>query len=122
MEMRYNFNGNYNGFTKSEKNDTTMVFIDKLTKEVLLITIKSTFNSISIAKIFMKLSFRLHGALKKIISYRDVKFTSNLWKGLAKCLDTHLNFSITYHPQTIIMLSYIILEDMLLIYVKDKLT
>jgi hypothetical protein len=30
----------------------------------------------------MKEKFRLHGIAKMVISYRDVKFTSNLWKEL----------------------------------------
>ena len=35
-----------------------------------------------IAKIFMKEIFKLHGLPKEIVFDRDVKFTSNFWKGL----------------------------------------
>lgn len=40
---------------------------------------------------------RLHGVPKKIMSNRDVKFTSNLWKELFTCLGIELAFSTTYH-------------------------
>jgi hypothetical protein len=45
----------------------------------------------------MKDIFRLHGVPKKVISDRDVKFTSNLWKTLFVGLETQLNFSTSYH-------------------------
>jgi len=48
----------------------------------------------------MKEIFRLHGIPKVVISDRDVKFTSNFWKALLKGLDTKLNFSTAFHPQT----------------------
>ena len=51
-----------------------------------------------IAKIFMREIFKLHGLAKAIVSDRDVKFTSNFWKGLFVDLGTKLNFSTTYHP------------------------
>jgi hypothetical protein len=48
----------------------------------------------------MKEIFRLHGIPKKVISDRDVKFTSSFWKELFAGLETQLNFSTSYHPQT----------------------
>ena len=53
-----------------------------------------------IAKIFIKEIFKLHGLPKAIFFDRDVKFTSNFWKGLFANLGTKLNFSTAYHPQT----------------------
>ena len=35
-----------------------------------------------------------------IIYDRDTNFTVNLWKSLFKGLNTNLNFSTAYHPQT----------------------
>ncbi|MBW0531085.1 hypothetical protein O181_070800 [Austropuccinia psidii MF-1] len=40
------------------------------------------------------------GLLKNIISDRDPKFTSALWKNLHKLFGTRLSFSTVYHPQT----------------------
>ena len=48
----------------------------------------------------MKQIFRLHGILKVIISNRDPQVTSNFWKYLFKGLNTTLNFSTSFHPQT----------------------
>ena len=77
-----------------------------------------------IAKIFMKEIFKLHGLLKAIVSDRDVKFTSNFWKGLFADLGTQLNFITAYHPQTDGQTERVnqVLEDMLHMYVMDKPT
>jgi hypothetical protein len=42
----------------------------------------------------------LHGVPKKIVSDRGSQFTSRFWKSFHGNMDTKLNFSITYHPQT----------------------
>jgi len=41
-----------------------------------------------------------HGVPITIISDRDPKFVSNFWKSLQGALDTKLNLSIAFHPQT----------------------
>ncbi|MBW0477634.1 hypothetical protein O181_017349 [Austropuccinia psidii MF-1] len=40
------------------------------------------------------------GLFKNIISNRDLKFTSALWKNLHQLFGTNLSFSTAYHPQT----------------------
>ena len=77
-----------------------------------------------IAKIFMKDIFKLHGLPKTIVSDKDVKFTSNFWKGLFPYLGTKLNFNTAYHPQTNGKTERVnqVLEDMLRMYVMDKPT
>jgi hypothetical protein len=42
----------------------------------------------------------LHGVPKKIVSDQGSQFTSRYWKKLHESLDTRLNFSSAYHPQT----------------------
>jgi transposase InsO family protein len=42
----------------------------------------------------------LHGVPKKIDSDRGSQFTSRFWKSLHENMDTKLNFSSAYHPQT----------------------
>jgi transposase InsO family protein len=42
----------------------------------------------------------LHGVPKKIVSDRGSPFTSQFWQKLHEFLDTRLNFSSAYHPQT----------------------
>ena len=75
------------------QHDSIMVVVNKLTKVAHFIPVKSTHNTNDIAKIFMKEIFGLHGLPKAIVSDRDVKFTSNFWKGFFADLGTKLNFS-----------------------------
>ena len=77
-----------------------MVVVDKLSKAAHFIPVKTTYKATNIVDIFLKQIFRLHGILKVIISDRDPKFTSNFWKSLFKGLNTMLNFSTSFHPQT----------------------
>jgi hypothetical protein len=69
------------GLPKTQRqNDSIMVVIDKRSKYGHFIPMKSTYKEIDITEIFMKEIFRLHGIPKMVISNRDVKFTSNVWK------------------------------------------
>ena len=106
------------------QHDSIMVVVDKLKKEVHFISVKSTHNTNDIAKIFMKAIFKLHGFPKAIVTDKDVKFTSNFWKGLFAYLGTKLNFSTAYCPQTDGKTERVnqVLEDMLCMYVMDKPT
>jgi len=89
------------GLPKNVKhNDSIMVVVEKLNKVAHFIPIKSTYKAVNIAEIFMKEIFRLHGISKMVISDRDAKFTGTFWKALFKGLDTQLNFSTAFHPQT----------------------
>jgi hypothetical protein len=101
-----------------------MVVIDKLRKSTHFIPVKSTYNVINIAEIFMKEIFRLHGITKMVISDRDFKFTSTFWKELFAGLDTNLNFNTSNHPQIDGQTEWTnhILEDMLWMYVRMKPT
>ena len=66
--------------------------------------------------------FILHGIRKTLITNRDVKFTSNFWISLFKGMDTNLNFSTTYHPETDGQTERVnqVLEDMLRMYVMNQ--
>ena len=89
------------GLPKSLKeNDSIFVVIDKLSKAAHFILVKSTYKAVNIVHVFLKEIFRLHGIPKAIILDRDVKFTGNFWRYLFSGLETQLNFSTTYHPQT----------------------
>ena len=69
-------------------------------------------------------SWRIHGFPKAIVFDIDVKFTSNVWKGLFSYLGTNVNFSTSYHPQTDGQTERVnqVLEDMFCMYVMDKPT
>jgi len=104
------------------QNDSIMVVVDKLSKATHFIPIKTTYKDANIADIFLKHIFRLHGVPKVIISDRDPKFTGNFWKSLFKGLNTTLNFSTSFHPQTDGKTERVnqVLEDLLRMYVKDR--
>ena len=74
--------------------------VDKLSKAAHFILVKTTYKATNIADIFLKHIFQLHGVPKVIISNRDPKFTGKFWKSLFQGLNTTLNFSTSFHPQT----------------------
>ena len=99
-----------------------MVVVDKLSKAPHFIPVKTTYKVAKIADIFLKQIFRLHGISKVIILDRDPKFTGNFWKSLFKGLNTTLNFSASFHPQTDGQTERVnqVLEDLLRMYVKEQ--
>jgi hypothetical protein len=96
-----------------------MLVVDKLSKDYHFIVVKSTCKEIDIANIFMKEIFRLHGMPREIISDRDTKFTSGVWKSLFVGFGTKLLFTTSYHPQTNGKTDRVnrVLEDMLRMHV-----
>ena len=86
---------------KSKKqNDSIFVVINKLSKATHFILVISTYKEVNIFDIFLKDIFRLHRIPKEIISNRDAKFTRIFWRSFFSRLETQLNFSTAYHPQT----------------------
>ena len=53
-----------------------------------------------LVKLYMDNIVRLHGTPVTIVSYRDPRFTSKLWKEFQEAMGTELRFSTTFHPQT----------------------
>ena len=113
------------GLPKSNKqNDSIFVVIDKLSKGAHFIPMKLTYKAMNIVDIFLKDIFILHGIPKAIISDQDVKFTGKFWIYLFYGLETQLNFSTAYHPQTDGQIERVnqIVEDMLQMYVMNNPT
>ena len=109
---------------KQEEKWSISIVIDKLSKEAHFIPIKSTYKAVNIVDIFLKDIFKLHGIPKAIISDRYVKFIGNFWISLFSRLETQLNFSTAYHPQTDGQIERVnqIVEDMLQMYVMNNPT
>ena len=53
-----------------------------------------------VATTYMNSVFKLHGMPKSIVSDRDKVFTSKFWRELFRIIETSLDFSSPYHPET----------------------
>ena len=80
--------------------DSIWVIVDRLTKVAHFIPVKTTHSSARLEELYMSRIVCLHGVPKKIVSDRGTQFTSRFWQKLHENLDTRLNFSSAYHPQT----------------------
>jgi hypothetical protein len=98
--------------------DSIWVIVDRLTKVAHFIPVKMTYTGVKLAKLAhfipVKMTYTgvklanlynsrivcLHGVPKKIVSDWGTRFTSRFWQKLHESMDTKLNFSSTYHPQT----------------------
>lgn len=91
--------------------DSSQVVLDIFTNFVHFRYIKTSLIPIKLAKIFLKEVVILHGIPSSIVSDKDYKFTSKLWKAFHISLGIHLNLSIVCHSQierTIHTLKYIL--------------
>jgi hypothetical protein len=80
--------------------DSIWVIVDNLTKVAQFIPVKTTYSGAKLVELYMSRIVCLHGVPKKIVSDRGSQFTSKFWDKLHVSIDTKLNFSSAYHPQT----------------------
>jgi hypothetical protein len=80
--------------------DSIWVIVDRLTKVAYFIPVKTTYSSAKLREFYMARIVSLHGVPKKNVFERGPQFTSMFWEKLHESLDTRLNFSPAYHPQT----------------------
>jgi hypothetical protein len=89
------------GLTKTQSGyDSIWVIVDHLSKVVHSILVKTTNKGSRLAMLYIARIVCLHGVPKKIVSNRGTQFTSKFWEKLHESMDTKLNFSSAYHPQT----------------------
>ena len=81
-------------------NDSIWVIVDRFSKTVHFLPMKKKQSVESLARLYVSSIVRLHGVPKSIISDRDPRFTSRLWKGLQGALGSELKLSSAFHPQT----------------------
>jgi hypothetical protein len=76
------------------------VVVDRLFKSALFVPYKTTDFIQKMTKLYIREIDRLHGVPISIVSDRVPRFTSKFWKILHEAIETKLNFSKAYHPQT----------------------
>jgi IS30 family transposase len=80
--------------------DSIWVIVDRLTKVAHFILVKTTHSGAKLAELYISRIVCLHRVPKKIVSDRGFQFTSKFWEKIHESMDTKLNFSSSYHPQT----------------------
>jgi len=77
------------GLPKTQRgHDAIWVVVDRLTKSAHFIPVKLSQPVEQLAKLYVDNVVRLHGIPMSIISDRDARFTSKVWKGLQVALGT----------------------------------
>ena len=77
-----------------------LVFVCLLTKAAVFIPTKKAMSAEAAAHLFFANVFKRFGLPRKLVSDQDVRFTSTFWTELIHLLQTTLNFSTAFHPQT----------------------
>ncbi|KAE8207002.1 hypothetical protein CF327_g7436, partial [Tilletia walkeri] len=80
--------------------DGITVTADKFSKFGIFYPCKTTDSAKDTAMRFIKHAFPWTGLPKKLISDRDVRFTSEFWQNMVTALDIRHGMSTAYHPQT----------------------
>jgi transposase InsO family protein len=101
--------------TTQSSYDSIWVMIDHFLKASHFIMVKTMYKGAKLAELYIARIVCLHRVPKKIVSDRETQFTSRFWEKLHEAMDTRLNFSSAYHPQTDGQIERVnqILEDML---------
>jgi hypothetical protein len=81
-------------------NDAIWTVVDKLSKRVHFIPIKSTITAVQCAEVFRDSIFKLHGMPRVIVSDRDSKFNSKFWRAFCAILGIKQAMSTPFHPQS----------------------
>jgi hypothetical protein len=80
--------------------DSIWVIVDRFSKVAHFIPVKTTYKGAKLVELYIARIVCLHRVPKKIVSGRGTQFTSRFWEKLHEAMDTKLNFSSAYHPQT----------------------
>lgn len=88
------------GLPKSQRFDTILVVVDRMTKYSHFIPLAHLYDAKVIAETFAREVVRLHGIPSSIVTDKDPSFTSKFWQELFQLAGTKLKYSSAYHPET----------------------
>ena len=80
--------------------DAVVVFIDKLSKMTRIVPCKGTDGALEMAQLFVDWVFRSHGLPKTMVSDRDPRFASELYREICRMLGLKQAMSSAYHPES----------------------
>lgn len=80
--------------------DAVVVFIDKLSKMTRIVPCKGTDGALELAQLFVDTVFRSHGLPKTLVSDRDPRFASELYREICRLLRVKQAMSSAYHPES----------------------
>ena len=80
--------------------DVLLVMVDYITRMMILRLTYSTAMAMDTTRPFVDSVVRAHGLPRVIVSDRDTRFTSHLWKEVHRVMGTTLAMSSGFHPQT----------------------
>ncbi|MBW0483785.1 hypothetical protein O181_023500 [Austropuccinia psidii MF-1] len=83
-----------------KSNNACLVIVDRYSKTLIFLSFNENNTAMDTALLIWNRVISHTGLFKNIISDRDLKFTSALWRNLHKPLLTKLLVSTAYHPQT----------------------
>ncbi len=78
--------------------DSVLTIVDRFSKLCVLVPVVSTLDAEACARVFWDKWVTRFGVPLKLISDRDVKFTSLFWQSLMKSFNCRLNLSSAFHP------------------------
>ena len=83
----------------SEQFNAIFVVVDRLTKHASFIPTTTGLTAEEFGELYVKHIGCRFGLPESIITDRDPRWTSDFWKGIAKCLKTRMSLSSSHHPQ-----------------------
>jgi hypothetical protein len=72
------------GLPRSNRVECILVVVDKFTRYAHFIPLSHPYKASSVATVFLKEVYKLHGLPASIISDRDLVFTIHFWQSLFK--------------------------------------
>lgn len=84
----------------TQGNDTIVTIVDHMSKRVHWFPTNEKIDAKDFAVLFFDNYVRYHGLPSRIVSDRDVRFTSTFWRELMGLMKVELTSSSPFHPQT----------------------